>query len=74
MENTETSAAPTENSAAPGVKKPRGRPPAAGSAGLVKVMLTLDEADAEWAKRQPGGLSLMVRQMLREMRQVEDKQ
>ncbi len=58
-----------ENSAG----KKRGRPPAAQTSGVVKVTLTLDPDDTEWAKRQPEGLSGMVRRMVKEARLAEEK-
>jgi hypothetical protein len=34
-----------------------------------KYTLMLDEADAEWGKQQPGGLSELLRRFLREARE-----
>ena len=35
--------------------------------------INIEEDDAEWAKRQPGGMAALIRGMLRDARQAEKK-
>ena len=35
--------------------------------------INIEEEDAEWAKRQPGGMAAFVRGKIREARQAEEK-
>lgn len=51
----------------------RGRPPAPGRSNLVKITMSLDPDDTEWAKGQEGGLSGMVRRLLRQARLTAEK-
>jgi len=39
-----------------------------------RYQVMLDPTDAEWAKSQPGGLSELVRRLLREEKQRQDDQ
>ena len=36
--------------------------------------INIEEADAEWAKRQPGGMAALIRRMLKEAQQAKGKQ
>jgi len=35
--------------------------------------INIEEVDAEWAKRQPGGMAALIREMLRKARQSDEK-
>ncbi len=50
----------------------RGRVPAAVE--RVKTTLLLDLDTVEWGKRQPGGLSGIIRQLLREKYEAKQKE
>ncbi len=52
----------------------RGRPPSAQISGMVKITMTLNPDDTEWAKAQPEGLSGMVRRLLREAREKQKRE
>lgn len=49
----------------------RGIKPGPIRRGYVKVTVLLEEEDAEWGKRQRGGLSELFRRLLREVRKRE---
>lgn len=53
-------------------KKPGPRPNPA-LAAMDKYTMKLDPEDAEWGKAQPGGLSDLVRRLLREARRKGTK-
>lgn len=48
----------------------RGRP---AEPGLMRYNLLLDEGLAEWGKARPGGLSRLVRELLRREREREER-
>ena len=50
-------------------KRTRGRVPA--DAERVKTTLLLDLDTVEWGKREPGGLSELIRQLLRQAMETE---
>ena len=35
--------------------------------------INIEESDAEWAKRQPGGMAALIRRFLKEAQQAEEK-
>ena len=53
-------------------KRTRGRVPA--DAERVKTTLLLDLDTVEWGKREPGGLSELIRQLLRGKYQASQKE
>jgi hypothetical protein len=52
--------------------RPRGRVPA--DAERVKTTLLLDLDTVEWGKREPGGLSELIRQLLRQAYETGKKE
>ena len=55
-----------------GTGRTRGRVPA--DAERVKTTLLLDLDTVEWGKRQPGGLSELIRQLLRQEMDLRKKE
>ena len=52
--------------------RPRKRPGRVPGPPTEKYAVLLEPDDAEWAKRQPGGLSELVRRLLRQARAAEE--
>ena len=55
-----------------GTGRTRGRVPA--DAERVKTTLLLDLDTVEWGKREPGGLSELIRQLLRQAYETKQKE
>ena len=56
-------------SASPERKKPGPLP----GPPMKTYTINIEEADAEWAKRQPGGMASLIRRLLREAMSQSDK-